>query len=51
MTGVKKTTLLIWTSHFVHVQRNYVVKLDLVILIGRMIDKMINYMTNYLIGG
>jgi hypothetical protein len=48
MTGVKKTTLSIWTSHFVHVQHNWVVKLNLVILTSRVINKMIDYLTNYL---
>jgi hypothetical protein len=42
MTSEKKTTLSLWTSHFVHVQRDWAVKLDLVILIGGMTDKMIN---------
>jgi hypothetical protein len=51
MISVKKITLSIWTSRFVHVQWNWVVKLDLVILTSRMINKMINYSTNYLTGG
>jgi hypothetical protein len=51
MIGVKRTTLSIWTSWFVHVQCDWVVKLDLIILTSRTIDKMTNYLTIYLIAG
>ncbi len=47
----KKPTLLIWTSHFVHVQRDWVIKLDLVILIGGVTNKMIDYLISYLTNG
>jgi hypothetical protein len=43
---VKKTTLSIWTNHFLYVQHDWVVKLDLVILTSKMTNKMINYLTN-----
>jgi hypothetical protein len=51
MTSIKKTTVLIWISHFIHVQHNWAVKLDLVILTKGMTDKMIDYVINYLNGG
>jgi hypothetical protein len=44
--GVKKISLSIWISCFVHVLCVWAVKLDLVILIGRMIDEMTNYLFN-----
>jgi hypothetical protein len=37
----------IWTTHYVHVQCDGVVKLDLIILTTEVINKM----TNYLISG
>jgi len=43
----KKTIMSIWTTHYVHVQCDGVVKLDLIILTTEVIDKM----TNYLISG
>jgi hypothetical protein len=46
MIGIKKTTMSIWTSHFDHVQHDWAIKLDLVILTSKMTNKM----TNYLIG-
>jgi hypothetical protein len=46
MTGVKKTILSIWTSHFVHVQCDWAVKMDLVIFTNGVTNKMINYLTN-----
>jgi hypothetical protein len=45
--NVKKTTLLIWTSSFIHVQWNQAVKLDLVILIKGMTDKMIDHLASW----
>jgi hypothetical protein len=43
MIGYKKTTLSIWTSYFDHVLHDWVVKLDIVILIGRVTNEMIDY--------
>ncbi len=46
MKSVKKITLSIWTSHFVHVQHNSIVKLNLVILTRGVTNKMTNYLTS-----
>jgi hypothetical protein len=43
--GVKKTTMSIWTNHFGHVLCDWAIKLDHVILIGKVIDEMIDYLT------
>ncbi len=45
VTSVKVTTMSIQTSHFGHVQCNQAIKLNLVILACRMINKMTNYLT------
>ncbi len=44
MIGIKKITTSIWTSHFDHVQHDWAIKLDLVILTSKMINKMIDYL-------
>jgi hypothetical protein len=45
VTGIKKTTLSIWINHFGHVLCDWAIELDLVIVIGKVTDKMINYST------
>jgi hypothetical protein len=44
MTSVKKITLSIYTSCFVHVKHNLAIKLDLVILTRGVTNKMIEYL-------